>query len=123
MTRKEEQVKAALLAEADAYEALARAKRAQAEALNEGDEDPLLGVDELLEQFKLGRGTVQSAVERGELTASRGARGKILVRRSEVERWLKSRPYRPGVRRVVEADDSDALADALQSGELVRGAK
>jgi len=85
--------------------------------------DPQLGVDELLKEFKLGRGTVQSAVERGELTASRGARGKILVARSEVERWLRSRPYKPGPRRVEESDDGDALEDALRSGELVRGAR
>jgi hypothetical protein len=85
--------------------------------------DQQLGCDDLLKEFKLGRGTVQSAVERGELTASRGARGKILVLRSEVERWLRSRPYKPGPRRVEENDDGDALEDALRSGELVRGAK
>jgi|SRR6187401_1339262 len=123
MTRKEQQVKAALLAEADAFEALARAKRAQAEALEESGEDKQLGCDELLEEFKLGRGTVQGAVERGELTASRGARGKILVARSEIERWLRSRPYKPGPRRIEETDDGDALQDALATGELVRGAK
>ncbi len=84
--------------------------------------DPQLGVDQLFAEFKLGRGTVQSAVERGELSASRGARGKILVARSEIERWLRSRPYKPSLRRVEEADDVDALEDALRSGELVRGA-
>lgn len=85
--------------------------------------DPQLGCDDLLKEFKLGRGTVQTAVANGELTASRGARGKILVARSEVERWLRSRPYKPGPRRVEETDDVDALQDALATGELVRGAK
>ena len=85
--------------------------------------DQQLGCDDLLKEFRLGRGTVQSAVERGELTASRGARGKILVARSEVERWLRSRPYKPGPRRVEETDDRDALEEALASGELVRGGK
>jgi excisionase family DNA binding protein len=88
------------------------------------DTEPLLGLDELMGQYKIGRGTVQSAVERGELAASRGARGKILVTRSEVERWLKSRPYKPGPRRVEGSDsETDAIEDALLSGELVRGAR
>ncbi len=60
--------------------------------------DQQLGCDDLLREYKLGRGTVQTAVTAGELTASRGARGKILVARSEVERWLRSRPYKPGPR-------------------------
>lgn len=86
--------------------------------------DQQLGVGELFAEFKVGRGTVQTAVAAGELTASRGARGKILVARSEVERWLRSRPYKPGPRRVVDADDDgDALQEALASGDLVRGAK
>jgi hypothetical protein len=85
--------------------------------------DPQLGVDELFAEYKIGRDAVRSAVERGELTASRGARGKILVLRSEVDRWLRSRPYKPGPRRVAENDDGDALQNALASGELVRGGR
>ncbi|HET7540684.1 MAG TPA: helix-turn-helix domain-containing protein [Polyangiaceae bacterium] len=85
--------------------------------------DQLLGVDELLAEYGIGRGTVQTAVANGELTATRGARGKILVSRSEVDRWLRARPYKPGPRRVEEPDDGDALADALRSGELVRGGR
>ncbi len=97
---------------------------ALANALPDASSDEQLGVDELLRDYKLGRGTVQSAVERGELTASRGARGKILVLQSEIERWLKSRPYKPGPRRVEESDsDTDAIEDALLSGDLVRGAR
>ena len=96
---------------------------ALANALPDAESAQQLGCDDLLKEFKLGRGTVQSAVERGELTVSRGARGKILVARSEVERWLRSRPYKPGPRRVEEVDDGDALQEALSSGELVRGVK
>jgi len=86
--------------------------------------DPQLGCDDLLKAYKIGRGTVQTAVANGELTASRGARGKILVARSEVERWLRSRPYKPGPRRVEDTDDGrDALEELIATGELVRGAK
>jgi len=87
-------------------------------------DDPLLGVDELHEQFSCGRDAVRAAVERGELTASRGARGKILVARSEIERWLRSRPYKPGPRRAEPSEvDTDALEEELASGGLVRGAR
>lgn len=111
----------AALSSAESNVALLRAVLADIDAAPSND--PQLGCDDLLKEFKLGRGTVQSAVERGELTASRGARGKILVLRSEVERWLRSRPYKPGPRRVEENDDGDALEDALRSGELVRGSR
>ncbi|MEI9940371.1 MAG: helix-turn-helix domain-containing protein [Pseudomonadota bacterium] len=111
----------AALSSAETTVSLLRAQLAEIDSAPAND--PQLGCDDLLREFKLGRGTVQSAVERGELTASRGARGKILVARSEVERWLRSRPYKPGPRRVEETDDTDALEDALRSGDLVRGAK
>ena len=111
----------AALSSAETTVSLLRAQLAEIDSAPAND--PQLGCDELLKEFKLGRGTVQGAVERGELTASRGARGKILVRKSEIERWIASRPYRPGPRRVEETDDSDALEDALRSGDLVRGAK
>jgi hypothetical protein len=111
----------AALSSAESNVALLRAVLADLDAAPSNDRQ--MGVDELLKEYRLGRGTVQSAVERGELTASRGARGKILVLRSEVERWFRSRPYQPGARRVEENDDGDALEDALRSGELVRGDK
>jgi len=95
---------------------------ALANALPDGDNDPLLGVEDL-KPYKCGRGTLQTAAENGELTVSRGSRGKLLVRKSELERWIASRPYKPGPRRVEETDDGDALEEALASGELVRGAK
>jgi excisionase family DNA binding protein len=112
-------VEAALLS-AETTVSLLRAQLAEIDSAPAND--PQLGCDDLLKAFKLGRGTVQSAVERGELTATRGARGKILVARSEVERWLRSRPYKPAPRRVEESADTDALQEALSSGELVRGA-
>lgn len=52
----------------------------------------LLDLPALRARFGLGRASVLGAVERGELTAARGARGKILVRHSAVEAWLASRP-------------------------------
>jgi hypothetical protein len=121
MTELKTSVKALLLSMTKAQREQLDLIEALAKALPDSAEDALLGVDDLLKEFKLGRGTVQGAVERGELTASRGARGKILVARSEVERWIASRPYKPGPRRVEETDDGNALEEALASGELVRG--
>ena len=111
----------AALASAESNVALLRAVLADLDSAP--GNDPQLGVDDLLKEYKLGRGTVKTAVAAGELIASTGARGKILVLRSEVERWLRSRPYKPGPRRVEENDDGDALQDALASGELVRGSR
>lgn len=122
MTDNKASVKALLLSMTKAQREQLDLIDALAHSLPDAESDQQLGLNELFEEFKVGRGTVQTAVAAGELTASRGARGKILVARSEVERWLRSRPYKPGPRRVEEQDDGDALEEALRSGELVRGA-
>ena len=123
MTEPKPSVKALLLSMTKAQREQLDLIEALAKSLPEGDEDPLLGVDEAQAEFGVGRGTIATAAAAGDLSASRGARGKILVRRSELARWIDSRPFKPGPRRVEEHDDSDALEDALQNGELVRGAR
>ena len=124
MTEPKPSVKALLLSMTKAQRDQLDLIEALAKALPEGDEDPFLGVEEAQAEFNgIGRGTIATAAAAGELNASRGARGKILVRRSELARWIASRPFKPGPRRGTENDDSDALEDALQTGELVRGAR
>lgn len=123
MTERTTSVKALLLSMAETSRKQLDLIETLAKALPDADTDPLLGVDEAQSEFGVGRGTIATAAAAGELSASRGARGKVLVRRSELERWIASRPFKPGPRRVEETDDGDALEDALRSGELVRGAK
>lgn len=86
-----------LIAAAAALEAQALALRALASRAQESTApaDDLLGLPELKRRYGLGRGTVLAAVDRGELEASRGARGAILVRHDVVESWLHSRPVKP----------------------------
>ncbi|MEI9936673.1 MAG: hypothetical protein WDO69_05565 [Pseudomonadota bacterium] len=78
------------------------ALRAQAEALTlaidtlaaslaaPGDE--LLGVREC-RALRVGRDALLAAAKRGEVQLSRGPRQRLQVRRSELEKWLQSRPY------------------------------
>lgn len=88
---------AALRAEAQALDLQAAAKRAQADALEQtgAGDDPLLDVDQVLAEFGVGRDSLKAAAERGELSLSRGARGKLLIERSAVRAWIKSRPVQP----------------------------
>lgn len=96
----------ALLAEADAYEALAAAKRAQAAALTIRQvDDPLLDVEQVMAEFGVGRDSLRAAEGRGELTLHRGARGKLLIARSAVRRWIESRPVAPRPRKAAPTPD------------------
>jgi hypothetical protein len=96
---KRSDIRAALLAQAAVLRAQADTLDALAAALPDHDADALLDLGDLRRRFRLGRASVLGAVERGELQASRGPRGRILVRCSAAEAWLASRPVetrRPG---------------------------
>jgi hypothetical protein len=120
---------AALLAEAEGHEALARAARlrATAAAAKHQAADELLDAVQTRAEFGIGRDGLKRAAERGDLAVSKGSRGKPMVTRSEMRRYMASRPY--GLRKVVspadtdDDDDFDALDAELQRGSLVRGAK
>lgn len=89
---------AALRAQADTLEALASALESEAP-------DTLLGVAEAA-ALGVGRDALRGAAKRGELEISQGPRGKLLVRRSALEAWLRSRPYKPEARASGEAQPS-----------------
>lgn len=57
--------------------------------------DDLLGLPELRRLFGIGRDALLAAIDRGEIEAHRGTRQRLLVRRSEAERWIASRPAQP----------------------------
>lgn len=84
----------ALYAQAAALRVQADTLQALAEAVSDVATDELLDLAALRTEYAIGRDGVLSAVGRGELTASRGPRGRILVARSEIERFLRSRPVR-----------------------------
>lgn len=75
---------AALRAQADVLEALAASLAPEADDLLDVAACKALGV---------GRDALLGAADRGELALARGPRRKLLVRRSELERWLASKPY------------------------------
>ena len=77
---------AALRAQADALEALAASLGPEA--------DELLDL-QACKAHDVGRDALKGAAERGELAISRGPRGKLLVKRSALEAWLASKPYKP----------------------------
>lgn len=120
-------VGAALVAAAVALEAQAAALQAQAAALrvlaveNFGDarpsSDTLLGLAELKKGYGIGRDGLLAAVQRGELRAERGTRGRILVRQSEVDGWLASRPVLP---KEAVSRPADALGEWQRRAELRR---
>jgi len=77
---------AALRVQADVLEALA--------ATLGPESDDLLGVDECKARG-VGRDALTAAAQRGELELTRGPRKRLQVRRSELDRWLASKPYTP----------------------------
>ncbi|MES1173564.1 MAG: helix-turn-helix domain-containing protein [Myxococcales bacterium] len=83
-----------------ALRAQAAALRVQADTLDalagtfSPESDDLLGVAEC-RALGVGRDALTGAADRGELAVSRGVRGKLLVRKSELDRWLASKPYTP----------------------------
>jgi hypothetical protein len=96
MTDTTPNVKTLLLLQAQALRTQADTLEAHANALPDGEAaDPLLDTKQALAEFGIGHDGIKSAIERGELSASRGARGKILIARSELRRYLQSKPVHP----------------------------
>jgi hypothetical protein len=99
----------AALASARTTVALLEAELADASgAANDGDDDPLLDHQKCLDAYGIGRDALKNAADSGKIELVRGARGKILVRRSEVERWLASRPYSPRPRKAEQPANLEA---------------
>lgn len=120
MTDTKKSVKTALALLAAAQRQNAEALEALAAVLPDDGEtdDPLLGTKQIFAETGLGHDGVKAAAERGELAVSRGPRGKLLVARSELRRYLQSKPVQP--RKVEPAaqslDDWEAQAQgALRS--------
>lgn len=101
----------AALASARVTVTLLEAELEQVDALG-ADGEQMLTTAQTLAEFGIGHDAVKAAAERGELTVSRGARGKLLIERAEIRRYIKSRPLRP--RKAAPAanlDDWDAQAE------------
>lgn len=80
-------------------------------------DDPLLDTKQIKLESGLGHDGVKAAIARGELSASRGPRGKILVLRSELRRYLQSRPVLPRkAAPVIDMSDWDAQAQRALGG-------
>lgn len=100
--------------------ALVRAARAQVSALLdqldtlaaelEQPRDELLGVTEC-KALGVGRDALKAAAERGELEITRGPKQRLQVTRSELDRWLKSKPYAPKATNEPEPDQAALAAD------------
>lgn len=120
MNENKSSVKRLLLLQAQSLRSQADGIEALASTLpDDGDAGAQhLDLDVLQTEFGLGREAVKAAVARGELKAFTGARRKILVARAEVERWIASRPYTPGPRRIAPADMN--AWDAQVEAELKR---
>ena len=86
---------AALRAQATALRAQADVLDALAASLTSQSGDELLDVAACSERYGVGRDALKGAAKRGELVISQGARGKWLVKRSALEAWIDSRPYKP----------------------------
>jgi hypothetical protein len=84
----------AALHSARATVALLEAELEQAESVG-SDGDQLLNMRQALAEFGLGHNAIKTAAERGDLAVSRGARGRLMVERAEIRRYIKSRPVRP----------------------------
>lgn len=116
-------LRALLLAQADALESQAATLRALAETADNdtAGPDPLLDADETLERHGIGRDGLKAAGDRGELKLSRGSRGKLLVRESELIRYLESRPYQP--RRAKPEPVTGDSWDAEMERQLAKGGR
>lgn len=56
--------------------------------------DELLNARQALAEFGIGHNAIKAAAERGDLSVSRGSRGRLMVERGELRRYIKSRPVR-----------------------------
>lgn len=108
---------AALRVQAQALRAQADTLDALADAVERDAPDALLGLKELREHG-VGRAALLGAADRGELAVSRGPRGRLQVRRSELDRWLASRPVerRQHDANIVDMDAWDRAAAERLTG-------
>ncbi len=87
----------------------------QARRAERGDADPWLGLPEIKRHCGMGRCAVQAAGGRGLEVHGGGDSGRpIRVRRSEIDRWLSTKPYRPQPTKDVswaEGDDAAGMQD------------
>lgn len=65
----------------------------------------LLDARQALSQYGIGRDGLLAAAERGEIELTRGPRNRLQVTRDEIERYLRSKPHRPRLRRAEPAND------------------
>lgn len=99
-------------------------RAAVAETLAVKSRDDLLDMKQTAERYGIGRRAVQAAARRGEVELSRGPRRRLLVRASEVERWLTQRKYdplfatNPARQPDARAQAFDAIEYAIAAGRL-----
>jgi hypothetical protein len=111
-----EQIKASL---ASARALVASLEAALAAALEPRQPD-LLDSRQALAEFGIGRDGLLAASDRGEIRITRGARNKILVERSELQRWVRSRPVAPRQERQRAAPATDLDAWDREAGAELR---
>ena len=75
-----------------------------------GQNDPLLTLLDARTRYGVSPGTLRQAIRRGDVSASRGPRQRLLVAESELRRWLTERPARGGQRPVGDLEDWDRRA-------------
>lgn len=74
-------------------------------------DDPLLDLRQLQERYQIGRSAALNAIRSGELPAVTGSRRRVMVRASDVDRWLASRPVTPRPPRSAPAEPVETLDD------------
>lgn len=92
-----------LLALADALDVQSRTIRALAAAPEQQGPD-LIDVKQAHADYSVGRDALLAAESKGELKLQRASRGKILVSRAEIERWLRTRQWVPRKPRAAATD-------------------
>lgn len=94
---------ASLRAQADVLEAAAVSAEGAAPPASSG----LLDLATIATRYGVRRDAIKAAIRRSEVVAHEGPRRKIMLEQGEVERWLRSKPYRP---RRKPSDTADELA-------------
>jgi hypothetical protein len=84
------------------------------------DHDPILDLETAAKEHRVSSWTLRSWATSGRLPATRGARGKLLVKRSDVRAALLAAPVVPKARKATEDLDVDPYDAMLASGTVVR---
>jgi hypothetical protein len=79
-----------------------------------------LDLKAIADGYGIKRDAVLNAGDRGELTIKRGPRQKLLVKRSEMERWLGSKPYLPRAPKISAPTSPSNDWERRASAELAR---